>query len=275
MAYFFAEKVKAAELVLRYKYSNNINDLKEALPHLEQSIVHYGQLVQLTKNTYLYANSMQTGQRKVPVGGDGGKNKTWEEVLPYYQKEVDRFKRNIDSLQSVSNNVTKGNSAWQPAGVTLVSTAGPNYKLIKGEAPFIDTAISIINAIAEINELKGIRYNVKQQLAKGSSLTFSTNKPVKLLVGYFDAADKMYLPSPKLETDASANDYGQAEIKVRHAIALTGMPPVNIHAYNFGAGTHSLSLGKGICLVLGFVEGKQEVKAKGLDESKELDWLFE
>jgi hypothetical protein len=58
------------------------------------------------------------------------------------------------------------------------------------------------------------------------------------------------------------------------------MPPVNIHTYSFAAGTHELKLGKGICLILGFIQGNQVVPVydAGLMSDKRsitLDWLFE
>ena len=41
-----------------------------------QSLEHYRKLVELTDEHYLYANSMQTAQRRIPIGGDDGHNKT-------------------------------------------------------------------------------------------------------------------------------------------------------------------------------------------------------
>ncbi|MES1160078.1 MAG: hypothetical protein ABUM51_04920, partial [Bacteroidota bacterium] len=83
----------------------------------------------------------------------------------------------------------------------------------------------------------------------------------------------------QLETDASANDYGQAEPKIINALVIDGLPSVNIHAWTFPPGTHSLSLGKGMCLVLGFVKtgGKQKTYDAGLNDPGKinLDWLFE
>jgi len=77
-ARFLTEKINAAMLVLRYKYSRDINDLEKALPCLERSVSLYAELVGLTKESYLYANSMQTGQRRIPIEGTGGQNKTWK-----------------------------------------------------------------------------------------------------------------------------------------------------------------------------------------------------
>jgi len=61
---------------------------------------------------------------------------------------------------------------------------------------------------------------------------------------------------------------------------IKGMPPVNIHTYSFPAGSNTLQLAKGVCLVLGWVDDKQVIPQydAGLTEngtSREIDWLFE
>ena len=61
-------------------------------------------------------------------------------------------------------------------------------------------------------------------------------------------------------SDASANNFGQAESKITNAMLLGDWPPINIHTFSFEVGTHTLSLAKGVCLVLGFVDGSQEIK---------------
>ena len=76
-AYFFNKKVHAAQHVLNYQWGKDMAELDAAVPLLEESLVYYRRLVELTKDTYLYANSMQTAQRRIPIGGDNGKNKTW------------------------------------------------------------------------------------------------------------------------------------------------------------------------------------------------------
>jgi hypothetical protein len=115
-------------------------------------------------------------------------------------------------------------------------------------------------------------------LLKGTSLKFSTTRPVKLLVGYFNKSEVDFAKAPELETDASANDYGQGEIKISNAFLSEGLPPVNVHSYSFKAGTHTLNLPKGALLILGFIDGDQEIKIynAGLGAyGKEIDWLFE
>ncbi len=64
-AWSFGFKVKAAQHVLNYKWGKDINQLDTAVVLLEQSVMHYKKLVDLTKDTYLYANSMQTAQRRI------------------------------------------------------------------------------------------------------------------------------------------------------------------------------------------------------------------
>ena len=69
----YAEKAEAAMCVLRYGYSMDVSDMEAAEGHLAASLEYYRQLVALTKDTYDFANSMQTSQRKIPVvGGVGG-----------------------------------------------------------------------------------------------------------------------------------------------------------------------------------------------------------
>ncbi|HKO82912.1 MAG TPA: hypothetical protein VJU78_21040, partial [Chitinophagaceae bacterium] len=81
LAGHYAQKAEAALHVLRYKYSNDNKDLDNAFVFLEESVASYKELVNLTKGTYLYANSMQTQQRKIPIRGSDGTFKTWAEVL--------------------------------------------------------------------------------------------------------------------------------------------------------------------------------------------------
>ncbi|HEV9036157.1 MAG TPA: hypothetical protein VGQ51_06040, partial [Puia sp.] len=114
---------------------------------------------------------------------------------------------------------------------------------------------------------------------EGTRIVFTCKEPVDLLVGFFNRKSSAFLAAPQLETDASANDYGQAEPRIANALAVAGMPPVNVHAWSFAPGEHTLTLGKGLCLVLGFAKpmGKISTYDAGVDEpgSKNLDWLFE
>lgn len=283
LANFYAQKAKAALAVLRYKYSNDIRDLDKALSLLESSVKHYADLVNLTKDTYLYANSMQTQQRKIPMRGADASFKTWAEMLPVYQKEFATFHRKIDSLKAAPTGAERQTALFRPASVTVQSPTVEQYSLAVGQVVFADTAATITNVARELSNLKGLRLSKSGQKAERTSITFTTAEPVKLLIGFFQQKNPAYLPVPELETDASANDYGQAEIKISNAILVKGQPPVNVHTYSFKLGTHTLNLGKGACLILGFMDGKQEVPvfdATGVahdlaGNKRNIDWLFE
>jgi hypothetical protein len=284
LARYFDAKVQAALYVLRYQYSHDNSDLQKALPYLEQSVAHFKELAALTKDTYLYANSMQTQQRKVPVGGDNGKNKTWVELLPWYEAELRYFKQHLDSLKNTQQDHDNTNghtllSKLQPAAVTFIDPVAGYYKPVAQQRPFTDKTFHIQAADQALTNLQALSFSMQQQQEKGTRLQFGNTHPVKAVVGYFDTKEKSFLQAPDLETDASADDHGQATIRRTHALTIPSLPPVNLHTYYFDAGKHTLILGKGACLVLGFIEGTQEISAygagSGADSTKRLDWLFE
>ena len=285
LAYHFAQKAEAALHVLRYKYSNNIEDLEKALPLLQQSVESYRRLAELTRGTYRYANSMQTQQRKIPLRGANAAYKTWTEVLIPFEQELVHFHRAVDSLKRQSNVPAATIKPLTNAVVSLKIPAGW-YTIDSTAQVFADTTAVVLAAAPELKGLKGLRLPYRQQLSAGTSIQFSTNKSVYLLVGYFNprraafTRDTTYLKAPELETNATANDYGQAETKIANALVVKGFPPVDVHSYRFEAGDHTLKLGKGLCLVLGFVDGGEPLPLydAGLTEngsSREIDWLFE
>jgi hypothetical protein len=283
LAFHYSAKALAAIDILRYKYSNDIADLEKALPHLEASVGYYKELVELTKGSYLYANSMQTQQRKIPMRGVDGTYKHWTEMLPVFETELKTFRFRIDSLRSASSGSVKVRQPFQSAGVRVNL---PTVVLGEGVMIFNDTTLRIQQLAPELRGLKAIQFSFQKQLRQPTEVTFSVDKPVKILVGYFRtqrgafAKDTVFAKAPELETNASADDYGQAEIKISNAIAVDGLPPVNIHTYSFKAGSHTLKLPKGVCLVLGFTEGTQPIPVYDAmlmsdAKNKNIDGLFD
>lgn len=277
LADHFAQKATAALHVLRYKYSGDLHDLENALPALRRSVQHYRELAALTKDTYLYANSMQTKQRKIPIRGVDATFKTWTEVLVPFEEELRIFESRLDSLRSSQQ------QGQQAAVVSRLSNApvklkGIAYVLQEGATVFADSSFHIDRMAPELAGLKGILYSKSEQEQQGSVIRFSASQPVNLLVGYFKTPAPGFLKAPELETNASGNDYGQADIKIANALIVNNMP-VNIHTYSFNAGSHELVLAKGACLVLGFTPQSQNIKPydAGLDDpaARNIDWLFE
>ena len=277
----FSEKVKAAMLVLRYSYSNDIADLDQAVPHLEKALTYYEELVKLTKDTYLYANSMQTAQRRIPIGGDDGNNKTWTELLPHYERELANFKRNLVLLKEAKDGKIKPKEVtpWKTAKVTVLSPKLGSYD-VKAGTKVYGTPVSELEKVApELKNLKGITFVEDEQNTGGTTLKFKNDTAVKLVVGYFNSDQKRFLLPPSLETNAAGNEYGQAEVILANAMNLKELPRINIHTYTFKAGENQLTLGKGRVLILGFIDANQKIETRdvgyiGKDEKEAVDWLF-
>jgi hypothetical protein len=286
MANSFSAKIKAAVAIMRYKYTDDVADLEKAVPDMERSLNYYRQLVKLTKDSYLYANSMQTRQRKIPVPGTDGTMKTWAELLPVYEKEFANFKKNIDSLKSPDARAKKSQqAALANAPVTITGGAAGSYIVSEKAQPFADTAVAITGLAKELQGLKGVQLDRAKQYKQGTNIQFTNPQPIKVLVGYFNKGGFInpdtwrYALAPQLEIDASANNYGQADVKLSNGILIPGQPSVSIHTYSFKAGTNTLSIPKGIALVLGFVADTQTVPVydAGLSTTgniKDLRWLF-
>jgi hypothetical protein len=293
-AHSFQKKVLAAQQVLNYKWTKDIKYLDAAVPLLEESLGAWKILSILTEDTYLYANSMQTSQRRVPVGGDGGNFKTWSDMLPVYEEELEALKANIAKLKEPSSTrLANTVDAAIPAQVTLYYAGAPTatinqsaslstqltkqytVPLSKGALLFENRQERIDSVAPELCNLSGIILNRDTTRIAGTNITFRCDKSVKLLVGFFQDDDPKWAKPPKLEIDATGNEYGQAEPILTNAVAMTNMPPVNIHAYHFDKGQHVINLPKGIIMVAGFTSDDIRPRDAGLmGAGDEVDWLF-
>ncbi len=97
----YEEKVRAALLVLRYGYSRDKEDMQKAAAHLEKSLEIYRALANRTAPTYRYANTLQTGHRRIPIRGwkdDRPYYYHWQQVLPLYEEELRQFQQRVANL---------------------------------------------------------------------------------------------------------------------------------------------------------------------------------
>lgn len=272
----FRAKVLAAQQVLNYKWSKNVDYLDAAVPLLEISLENWRKLAAVTAETYLYANSMQTAQRRIPVGGDNGNFKTWTDMLPVYEEELEALKLNIAQLKSPkTTNVGSNAVAARPAKVRLISPV-QTVPLTEGAVLFENREDTQVDTLAhELKNLQALVLNRDSTRIVGTTVEFECDEPVQLLVGFFQDDDSKWARPPKLEIDATGNEYGQAEPVLTNAIALKQMPPCNIHAYHLGAGHHKLNLPRGIIMVAGFTSDvikPRDAALKGAGD--EVDWLF-
>ena len=271
----FHDKVLAAQQVLNYKWSKDISYLEKAVPLLEQSMSYWHELVSYADSAYLYANSMQTAQRRIPVGGDGGKMKTWGELATVYQDELDALKANIEKLKHPA---LQSDVKIQPAipAKVMIPDGKQVIGLAKDAVLFEKREDTKIDSIApELQNLQALVLNRDTARIVGTSVTFSCERPAKMLVGFFQDDDSKWAKAPKLEIDATGNEYGQAEPVLTNAVSMLQMPPVNIHAYHFPAGHHTINLPKGIIMIAGFTESDIQPRDVGLQGAgNEVDWLF-
>jgi hypothetical protein len=258
----YSNKVQAAELVLRYGDSHDLNDMQRAETFLVASLADYQKLVTLTEPTYHYANSMQTSQRKIPFSGGtrgGGTNYLWSQLLPLYQKELTDFQANVAQLKA---NASRANSVdaskikpWPATAFTLISTNAEIYKVEVGAKVFTDRNFTIQGLAPELKGLTGIRF-AHEAAKKGryQPIEFEAAEPVQILIGYFNNNQKGWLQVPQLETDASADDRGGVETVIQNAVAIQGCPNLDVHAFRYAAGKQKLEFsGKGSFVILGIV----------------------
>lgn len=273
----FRLKVIAAQQVLNYKWSQDIKYLDKAVQYMELSQNWWNILSAATQDAYLYANSMQTAQRRIPVGGDGGKMKTWSELATVYQAELDALKENIIKLKNPVEKANENILPAQPASVKLFAKNTQLITLKKGAIIFENRPDTPVDSVApELIGLQALVLNRDTTRIVGTTIEFESNKPVKLLVGLFKDDDSKWAKAPKLEIDATGNEYGQAEPLLTNAISIVQMPKVNIHQYTLPAGRQTLHLPKGILMVAGFTDSIIKQRDCGLNgPSGEVDWLFQ
>ena len=271
----FQQKVLAAEQVLNYKWTKDIQYLDAAVPLLENSVNLWNVLSRMTDETYLYANSMQTAQRRIPVGGDNGKMKTWSELAVVYQAELDVFKAHIEKLKHPVAQTDIKILPATPAQVRLLSGI-TTVPLTKGAILFENRPDTPVDSVApELVGLQALVLNRDTTRIIGTTIAYESDKPVRLLVGLFKDDDSKWAKAPKLEIDATGNEYGQAEPILTNAISIVQMPKVNIHQYALPAGRNTIRLPKGILMVAGFTQSDIKPRDCGLNgPSSEVDWLF-
>ena len=273
----FRLKVIAAQQVLNYKWSQDIKYLDKAVQYMELSQNWWNMLSAATQDAYLYANSMQTAQRRIPVGGDGGKMKTWSELATVYQAELDALKENIIKLKNPMEKANENILPARPASVKLFAKNTQLITLKKGAIIFENRPDTPVDSVApELIGLQALVLNRDTTRIVGTTIEFESDKPVKLLVGLFKDDDSKWAKAPKLEIDATGNEYGQAEPLLTNAISIVQMPKVNIHQYTLPAGRQTLHLPKGILMVAGFTDSIIKQRDCGLNgPSGEVDWLFQ
>ena len=167
-----------------------------------------------------------------------------------------------------------------PARVTIHKVQSSTFKvqsLQKGAILFENRPDTPVDSVApELVGLQALVLNRDTTRIVGTTIEYESDKPVKLLVGLFKDDDSKFAKAPKLEIDATGNEYGQAEPILTNAISIVQLPKVNIHQYALPAGRNTIRLPKGILMVAGFTDSTIHPRDCGLSgPSTEVDWLFQ
>lgn len=275
MVWFYRSKVRAAEFVLRSQLqqpsSSRLADMETAEKYLAASYSAFKNLAFLTEGSidrsYHFANSMQTGHRKIPFPGAAnsvGTNYHWSQVLPLYEKELADFKAQVAQLKNPSADAAIAIPAWPAAKFKLISTNAETYELKIGARSFADRKYTITELAPELKGLTGIRFfHEAAKNGRYEPIEFEVTEPVRVLIGYFNEARNIWLQVPNLDFASQADERGGIDTVLENAATIDECPNVNVHAFRYEPGRHKLELiGKGSFVVLGVVPQSVELKKR-------------
>ncbi len=288
MSDFYARQTDAALDILRYKYtmdesfSGDVSLLKSALEKAEDALAIYRQLAQLTEKTYLYANSMLTRQRKIPFP-DGDAFGHWTQCLPMYEKDVQNLRWNIEKLEKgqkpVSPALAFGAEPLKTAPFKLLSDDCQTYPFAANQSVFTDSDNRIKEMAPELKNLTGVRFGLGKAITGGVNIEIECGEDCYILIGYMNAKGIEWLQVPDLETNTHADDRGGLSVLYENAVKVEGAPAVNIHAFRYEKGRHSIYMGTGGYILAGVVSSKEKLTARNAQLVGEaldsLDWLYE
>ena len=252
----YAAKAEAALAVLRYQHSHDIKDMEQARGSLATSLDRFRKLTALTKDTYRFANTMQTSQRRIPVpGGKDGQpiNFHWTQLLPMYEKELADFDQQLAELKRGGPSTTRpAIKPLQSARFKLLSTHAEIYRPGPGAKVFMDRPWEMQSLAPELSGLTGIRFSdAEARAGRYVPIEFETTEPVQVVIGYVQSKEKGWRQPPELETDAMVGNMINEPLLL-NAAAVDTLQPINAYVLKFGTGRHKIELrGDGSFIILG------------------------
>lgn len=291
MAESYAKKIEAAIQIIFYKNTmdeelhGDLSLLERAEELMGKSLELYRSLAKLTEQTYLYANSMQTPQRKIPLP-NGEEYGHWTQCLPEYEKEYDCFKKHVEEMRNgiYPQEMDEETAAIEPlpqAGFQVLTPGYPTYEVKKGNHVFTDVPSKIQNVAPELKGLTGISMNKQHAIEHGAKLEIEFEEDSQLLIGYFKVKgtnNKDWLRVPTLETDTHADERGGLACVFGEAVKVDNSPVVNVHAFQYEKGKHEIFMDNGAYAILGVVPAGVKLNSRqaGLagDTLDMLDWMF-
>lgn len=289
MTMSYVKKLEAAHKILQYKYTmderlrGDLSLLEGALEPWEESLDLYRKLAVLTEETYLYANSMQTPQRKIPFP-NGETFGHWVQCLPEYEREFENFKKNLADMKAGKYPCdSEGEEEEVPplpeAPFHLLEGSCSTYTVQKGEMIFTDMTSPVTNVASELKGLTGIRFGLGEAIGEGVTVRVEFPQDCQLLLAYMNAKGVEWLQVPDLETNTHADDRGGLNAVFVNALQAEGCPDMNIHVFQYEKGIHEIYMGTGGYTIVGVVPAGVQIRPRNAGLSGEtldkLDWLYE
>jgi hypothetical protein len=270
---YYNAKTRAAALVLRYGYSHDLNDLKQALPLLEESLEHYRHLAALTDKTYREGPSVHSSSRRIPFLGAPGRYTHWRDCLPPYERELANFQRNLKMLEGAGRRTESLDRPPLPGVSVKLDGPGELFRTEAGAKVYSDKPIAIAELAPELRGLTGIRVPQDEAVKNGVRLQFELPEPAQVLAGFFRSEKRGAAAAPPKD---------EWEPILRNAVAAPGQPAFTVWSHALPGGKNELDFGRGAYVVLGFIkkEAQPEPRMVFLSEADakqrpDLDWLFE
>ncbi len=270
---YYHAKIRAAALVLRFGCSRDLQDLKQAMGFLQESVEHYRRLVSLTDTTYREACSVHSSSRRIPFLGAPGRYTHWRDCLPAYERELATFRRNVETMER-SGSLTSQQSrpAWKGISGKLVGGPGEMFRVELGAKLYTTGDVPIAQMAPELRGLTGMRIPQDEATKNGVRLEVELSEPGQVLVGFFRSEKRGAAAAPPKD---------EWEPILRNGVEASGQPALTVWSHALPQGRSTLDFGRGAYVVLGFLPKDAQPEPRmvffGEDAGKrpDLDWLFE
>ncbi|MCS7089507.1 MAG: glycoside hydrolase family 20 zincin-like fold domain-containing protein [Limisphaera sp.] len=263
LAEFYARKSEAAEEILHYRRDRQLRRLELAGAALEASVRAFEELERRAGPAYRFANSLQTGHRRIPwpcVVRGIVTNYHWSHLLPEYRAEWLAFRERCQRLLNGETNSTPApDRPWRGANVRVWSGHAETYRVENGARPFTDRGYRLMDVAPELQGLTGIRFSHEEaKNGRYEPVEFEVEETVYVMLGMFRDDREIWLQPPNVDAAAQWAEHGSAEPVLRSAARVEQCPMVDVYARRYGPGRHRLTVpGRGSFVILGVVTGSE------------------
>ncbi|NGO37808.1 hypothetical protein G4L39_00095 [Limisphaera ngatamarikiensis] len=272
MARFYEARTRAAEEVLRYRRDGDAVRLDRAAAALAESVTAFEELTRLAGPAYRFANSLQTGHRRIPFPGVVAgvvTNYHWSHVLPLYRAELATFQGRLEQWrQGRLQGREPPPRPWRAASVRVWSDWAETYEVVPGAQPFRDRGYRLVELAPELHGLTGIRFSHEEaKNGRYRPVEFEVEEAVYVLLGLFRDERDIWLQPPNVDAAAHWAEQGGSEPILRGAARVEQCPLVDVYALRYPAGRHRLEVpGSGSFVVLGVVPASETLRRRDLED---------